>query len=63
MTNRSSSAALILANLFPVAGVLLDQCGVLSLLLLYWAESVVVGVLNVLRIICTQTDDMFAGME
>ena len=63
MTNRSCSVALILANLFPLAGVLLYQWDVLSLLLLYWAETVVVGVMNIPRIICTQTDDMAAGME
>ena len=63
MTKQSSSVALILANLFPLAGVLLHQWDVLSLLLLYWAESVIVGVMNIFRIICTQTDDMLAGMD
>ena len=43
MTNRASSLVLILANLIPVIGVLLYEWDVLSILLLYWAESVVIG--------------------
>ena len=63
MTNRSSVVVLILANLFPLVGVLMYQWDVLSLLLLYWAETVVVGVMNIPRIIYTQTDDLLAGMH
>jgi len=63
MPNRTSSRVLILANLLPLIGVLLCGWDVLSILLLYWAESVVIGVINVLRIICSQTDDFMQGMH
>jgi len=63
MPNRTSSRVLILANLLPLIGVLLFDWDVLSILLLYWAESVVNGVINVLRIMCSQTDDLTRGMD
>ena len=50
---------LILANLVPVAGVLLLQWDVLTLLLLYWVENVVIGVINVFRMICTPVDTFY----
>ncbi len=46
MTQRPSAYVLILANLIPVAGVLLFDWNVLSILILYWAESVVIGIIN-----------------
>jgi len=52
MTQRPSTRVLILANLVPVAGVLLLQWDVLTILLLYWAENVIIGVINVFRMIC-----------
>lgn len=51
MFRQPSSFALILANLVPLIGVLVLQWDVLTILLLYWTESVVVGVVNVLRMI------------
>ena len=63
MPNRTSSRVLILANLLALIGVLMFDWDVLSILLLYWAESVVNGVMNVLRIICSQTDDLTRGMD
>ena len=46
---RPSAIALIVANLVPLAGVLLFDWRVFDILMLYWAENVVIGVVNVLR--------------
>ena len=62
MTKRASSLVLILANLIPVVGVLLYQWDVLSILLLYWAESVVIGVLNVARMVACDSGNVMQGM-
>jgi hypothetical protein len=51
MIIRASSLALILANLVPLGGVLLFDWQVYDVLLLYWAENVVIGVINVARMI------------
>lgn len=39
------------ANFLPVPGVLWLGWDVLSLLLLYWAESIIIGVVNILRMV------------
>jgi hypothetical protein len=44
-----SSAMLVLSNLGPVAGVLILKWDVFTLLLLYWLENVVIGILHVFR--------------
>ncbi len=62
MIKRASSLLLMLANLTPVIGVLLYQWDVLSILLLYWAESVIIGVLNVARMIASDSGDVLQGM-
>ena len=62
MAQRSSTTVLILANLVPVAGVLLFEWDVLSLLMLYWAENVIIGIINILRMICCQNDDLMKGL-
>ena len=62
MINRASSLVLILANLIPLAGVVLYGWDVLSLLLLYWAESVVIGVINVARMVVCDSGDVLQGM-
>ncbi len=62
MSRQSSSQILIVANLVPLAGVLLLQWDVLSILLLYWAESVIIGVLNVARMIACQSDSILDGL-
>ena len=62
MTKRASSMVLILANLIPLAGVVLFEWDVLAILLLYWAESVIIGVLNVFRMIFCQSDDVMQRM-
>ena len=45
-----SSVVLVLANLVPLGGVLFLDWRVFDVLLLYWAENVVIGAINVLRI-------------
>ena len=62
MNSRPSSIVLILANLIPLAGVLLFEWNVLEILLLYWTESVVIGLINVLRMASCQTDNILAGL-
>ena len=62
MNSRPSSIVLILANLIPLAGVLLFEWDVLEILLLYWTESVVIGLINVLRMASCQTDNILAGL-
>ena len=54
MYRQPSSLVLILANLVPLVGVLVLQWDVLTILLLYWTESVIVGVINVLRMVTCQ---------
>ncbi len=58
MTQRPSSLVLILANLIPLAGVLLFQWDILAILLLYWAESVIIGYINVIKMIFCRTDNV-----
>lgn len=52
-----SGIILVLANLIPVFGVLFLGWSSAAILLLYWAESVVIGVLNVPKILmCRESD-------
>ena len=62
MTKRASSLVLILANLIPVIGVLLYEWNVLSILLLYWTESVIIGVLNVARMAVSDSGNVLQGV-
>lgn len=55
-----SSVALILANTAPLVGVLAHHWTVFAVLLLYWSENVVVGVFNVLRMICARPQEPLA---
>ncbi|MCH9695816.1 MAG: hypothetical protein K0U72_14985 [Gammaproteobacteria bacterium] len=48
---RVSIILLILANLIPVAGVLLWDWDVFFLLLLFWCENVIIGVFGIARIV------------
>jgi hypothetical protein len=57
MQIRASSVVLILANLVPLAGVLLLDWQVFDLLILYWVENVVIGGLNVARMAVTRERD------
>ena len=47
-----SAWVLVAANLVPMAGVLFWDWNVFALILLFWMENVVVGVLFALRILC-----------
>jgi len=51
MINKPSGIALLLANLVPIAGVLVLDWHVFDVVILYWAENVVIGAVNVLRMI------------
>ena len=62
MSQRRSSVALIAANIIPVIGVLLYDWDVLSILLLYWTESVIIGVLNVARMVASDSGDVLQGV-
>jgi len=53
---RISAIALVAANAVPLIGVLAFQWTVFPILLLYWCENVVVGVFNVLRMLCVKPD-------
>lgn len=63
MFSRISSLALILANLVPLAGVLFFDWMVLDILLLYWAESVIIGIVNVMRMATCRTQNLLSGMQ
>lgn len=49
MSFRPSYIVLVLANLAPLAGVFFLNWQVFDILMLYWAENVVIGGVNVLR--------------
>ena len=49
---RPSVIALLLANLVPVFGVLCLHWEVFPLMFLFWSENVIVGVFNVLKMLC-----------
>ena len=51
MITRPSAIALLLANLVPLAGILWLDWRVFDVLMLYWAENVVIGIVNVMRLI------------
>jgi len=49
-----SALALVAANLLPLYGVLVHDWPVLALIVLFWLENAVIGVLNVARILLAQ---------
>ena len=49
MKNNISIIALIVANSLPLAGVIWLDWAVFDVLILYWAENVVIGIINVMR--------------
>jgi len=61
MFSRPSAIVLILANLVPLFGVLFLDWRVFDVIILYWAENVVIGVINVLRMITCQPGTGLAG--
>lgn len=62
MTDRDSTLALIAANLIPLLGVVLLDWDILAILLMYWAESVVVGIINVFRMIACDNDNVLGSI-
>lgn len=58
-----SAWVLVAANLVPLAGVLFWDWNVFALILLFWMENVVVGVLFALRMLCADPADaaLWAG--
>jgi hypothetical protein len=55
---RLSAVALVLANLVPLAGVLLWQWSVSSVVILYWFENVIIGIVNVLRMLLVSPESL-----
>ncbi len=51
MLRSPSTLALVLANLVPVAGVLALGWSVGEIMLLYWAESAIIGLFNVAKLV------------
>lgn len=58
--DRPAGWSLILINIMPLIGVLFLGWHVGSLLILYWAENIVVGAFNVLKLITLRTN---SGLE
>jgi hypothetical protein len=56
---RVSVITLILMNLFPIFGVLFFGWQVFSVLFLFWTENVIIGVINVIKMILVAPDDKF----
>ncbi len=52
---KPSAAALVLANLVPLAGVLWWGWDLFAVLTLYWAENVVVGAWNVVKMLLARS--------
>ena len=49
--HRWSIAALVVANLVPLVGVLAFGWSALNVVLLYWMENIVIGLINVLKMV------------
>lgn len=47
--------ALLLVNIIPVAGVLFQDWSIFEVLLVFWAENVVIGIVNVVKILTVST--------
>jgi hypothetical protein len=62
MQTKPSSLILVVANLVPLGGVLWLGWEVFDILLLYWTESVIIGVINVLRMISSQSSNILSGL-
>lgn len=61
MLRKPSSLILILVNLIPIGGVLWFDWSVFEILLLYWTESVTIGLINILRMASSQSNNILAG--
>ena len=62
MSLTRSGIFLIVANTTPLFGVLLLDWRVFDILVLYWTESVIIGVINVMRMIRCRSDNLMTGM-
>ena len=56
MKSRPSMIVLLGVNMIPVGGVLFLDWRVFDILLLYWAENVVIGIINVFRMALARED-------
>jgi hypothetical protein len=54
---------LLLANLVPLAGVLFWQWSVSSVIILYWFENVVIGIVNVARMVAVAPAESGVGTD
>ena len=54
MWSRLSVWTLLLSNLIPLYGVLVHDWDVFPIMLLFWSENVVIGVMNVARMLVVQ---------
>jgi len=50
--SKPSAIGLLIANVVPLLGVLLLGWSTFAVVALYWAENIVIGLINVLRMIC-----------
>lgn len=57
-----SAMVLIAANLVPLAGTILFKWTVFEVVLLFWAENVIIGALNVLRMLTASAGDAVSWM-
>lgn len=53
----SSAVFLILANAIPILGIFLFGWDAVTILVLYWLESVIIGALNVIKILSVRTSE------
>ncbi len=55
-TDRLTSIILVVANLVPLVGVLFYDWELKNVMLLYWIENLIVGAINILRIVFMAND-------
>lgn len=63
LTKRPSAKVLIIANLFPLIGVIFLGWSVFNIVVLYWMENLVIGVINILKMITCRPDLDEGGVE
>jgi hypothetical protein len=59
---QPSVIALVLANLIPLAGVFVFHWEVFPLLFLFWLENVVIGIVNVLKMLFASSGDVVQSL-
>ena len=57
MWNNPAVIFLLLANLFPIYGIVFWGWGVFYVIFLYWLENVIIGVFNVLRMLLVEPEN------